>query len=406
VALSFDRDVDPAMATRLVGKKVVYFESDTIKRDGKSSPPPSGAIQIAGARVTDAGRTLLLATDPHPRIASYVLPNIAAKVDGAARNSAVDAIRYDLSGVEASWTPDGSPGDKPEWTGWWPVLDLETTRGLTRGSKRHEDGLKLLAKPGRLILSTLLRLPPGAAKVGVSSSQPIEEAVLGEAPADLTEPVPAAHRHRARWEVQSRDEPIFFSITCRTGDSGTPFSLSAAYGMGNAPSDQQFSRDQLWLPWAPMPAPAAGAPLVVPDLSGGDPVRGKTVFASEQARCAQCHAFRGQGGKLGPDLTDVATKGSAEVYRAIAAPSAIIAPEYAAYSVATRSGQVFVGVVRAAGADTIQVTDTTAHVTPISRGEIEQIRPSANSIMPVGLTGALGDASVRDLIAYLTSPPP
>ena len=60
------------------------------------------------------------------------------------------------------------------------------------------------------------------------------------------------------------------------------------------------------------------------------------------------------------------------------------------------------GLVRAEGADAIRVTDTNAHATLIPRQEIEQIRASANSIMPVGLTGALGDAAVRDLIAFLT----
>jgi putative heme-binding domain-containing protein len=144
------------------------------------------------------------------------------------------------------------------------------------------------------------------------------------------------------------------------------------------------------------------APLVVPDLSGGDPVRGKILFNGEQARCSQCHAFRGQGGSVGPDLTEVGKKGRAEIYRAVAAPSAAIEPEFTTYSVATRSGQVIVGIVRAEGPDAVRVTDTNAHATVIPRTDIEQIRPSANSIMPVGLTGALGDAAVRDLIAYLT----
>ncbi len=120
-------------------------------------------------------------------------------------------------------------------------------------------------------------------------------------------------------------------------------------------------------------------------------------------RCSQCHTFRGQGGKVGPDLTDIAKKGRAEIYRAIAAPSAVIEPDFASFSVATKNGQVIVGVVRADGADAIRVTDTNAHGTTIPRQEIDQIRPSANSIMPVGLTGALGDAAVRDLIAFLTT---
>jgi hypothetical protein len=66
---------------------------------------------------------------------------------------------------------------------------------------------------------------------------------------------------------------------------------------------------------------------------------------------------------------------------------------------------VVVGVVRAEDADVIRVTDTNAHTMLIPRRELEQIRASANSIMPVGLTGVLGAAALRDLIAFLTTDP-
>jgi putative heme-binding domain-containing protein len=145
--------------------------------------------------------------------------------------------------------------------------------------------------------------------------------------------------------------------------------------------------------------------LTVPDLSGGDPDRGRAIFLGDQARCSQCHAFRGQGGKAGPDLTEIGRKSRAEIYRAIAVPSAAIEPDYTSYTVATRDGQVVAGVVRAEGADAIRVVDTSARATIVSRNQIREIRPSATSIMPAGLAAALGDSSVRDLIAYLTSPP-
>ena len=64
------------------------------------------------------------------------------------------------------------------------------------------------------------------------------------------------------------------------------------------------------MPWAPLPPEAAAqAPLVLPDLSGGDPARGQALFSGEQARCSQCHTFRGKGGTVGPDLTEIGKKG-------------------------------------------------------------------------------------------------
>lgn len=43
-------------------------------------------------------------------------------------------------------------------------------------------------------------------------------------------------------------------------------------------------------------------------LSPGNPVRGKALFASK--RCVRCHAIRGAGGGVGPDLAKASLKGS------------------------------------------------------------------------------------------------
>jgi putative heme-binding domain-containing protein len=114
---------------------------------------------------------------------------------------------------------------------------------------------------------------------------------------------------------------------------------------------------------------------------------------------------RGQGGDVGPDLSDLFKSDRASVYRDIAEPSAVIRPEYISYTVALKDGRVAVGIVRAEGADAIRVSDTEAKTIVIPRADIEELRPSATSIMPVGLAGAIGEAGMRDLIAYLTTPP-
>ncbi len=115
--------------------------------------------------------------------------------------------------------------------------------------------------------------------------------------------------------------------------------------------------------------------------------------------------FGGQGGKVGPDLSEIGKKGRAEIYRAIAAPSASIAPDYMSYTVATDDGQIVAGLVRAVDADAIRVVDTNARETLVRRTKIQQIRPSATSVMPVGLTAALGDSATRDIVAFLSAPP-
>ena len=171
-------------------------------------------------------------------------------------------------------------------------------------------------------------------------------------------------------------------------------------------SRKKLERDRLFVPWAPFAAnpPPEPASQETPSLTGGDARRGEAIFFGEQARCSQCHAMGGRGGKSGPDLTEVGRKGRDQVYRSIAAPSAEIAPDYMTYTVATKDGRVMAGLVRAQGAEAIQVTDTSAKTTTIARSEIDQIRPSGTSIMPVGLAATLGPSNLRDLIAFLCRP--
>ena len=258
------------------------------------------------------------------------------------------------------------------------------TRKLTGGSKRHKDELALLSRPGRLALGAFVRLPRGRVTVRIESSQPIDEVSIGDAQAEATAPTTPAEPYRSHVSVPSQGDALFLSITCRTGANGRPLTLNASYRSADRSGrSSDRARTNHLAVGSGADGRGDGA------RSGPRPGRRRPRswsgdFQRREARCSQCHTFRGQGGKVGPDLTDIGKKGRAEIYRAIAAPSAAIEPDFASFSVATKNGQVVVGVVRADGADAIRVTDTNAHATTIPRQEIDQIRPSANSIMPVG----------------------
>ena len=305
--------------------------------------------------------------------------------------------------------PDGRPpgddaGAEPAWKGWWPDLDLDATCRLTRGSAPHERGLAMIQQPGRVTLSTWLSLPPGEFTVLIQASGAISEATLGdEQPVADPNPGPEGI-HSVLTFAHSHDLPLFLSFVVETGKNARPPVIRASYAQGKSERFQTIERFRFAVPWAPVPPVSSAAPeLPVPDLAGGVVKRGEALFFSEQAKCSQCHSFAGRGGTVGPDLTSVGRKGKEQIYRSIAAPSAEISPEYVPYTVAIRDGRIIAGVVRAQGSDAIRVTDTGAKTTTLRRDEIDQIRPSGTSIMPVGLAGGLGEAGVRDLIAFLTS---
>ncbi len=396
LVMAFSAGVDSRWANSLTGKPIAYFDPARGTAADSSVAAPLGTLRIAGVKLDDEGRTLLLATDPHPRIARYelVLGPPPGKV-----------VSYDLSGVEATWTAgNDDAGAEPAWKGWWPDLDVDATQRLTRGSAPHEKAFALLKQPGRLTLSTLLSLPPDECSVRIDSSGAISDVTLGDEQ-PVADPKPVQDGlHSVLVFARPRNSAVFLSFVVETGKNDRPLKIHALFAPGKSDKFREIERQRFTVSWAPIP-PASAAPvgLPEPDLAGGDAKRGETLFFSEQARCSQCHAFRGRGGSIGPDLTEVSRKGKDHVYRSIAAPSTEIIPEYVPYTVATRDGRVYAGVVRAEGTDAIRVTDTNAKTATLRRDEIDQIRPSGTSIMPVGLAGGLGETGLRDLIAYLMS---
>jgi putative heme-binding domain-containing protein len=355
-------------------------------------------LTIAGARLEDDGRTLVLGTDPHPQEARYQLS--LQSPGGSART-----VTYDLSGLEANWAEGDEPLDGgTAWKGWWPEPSFDAVRRLAAISPRHQRLLNLVDKPGRLSLSAMLTLPTGVFRMRIEASGPISEATIGDEQPEASDEPARSGLYTVDVRVNSTKEPMFLSFTVRTGLGRGQGPLVNVRFAGEKGDDfMLLPRSSLRLPWSPQNASVGATAVSVPDLSGGDAARGEAIFFGEQARCSQCHAVGDRGGRFGPVLSDIGSKGKDSIYRSIAAPSEEIAPEFRPYTVATRDGRLHVGIVRAEGAERILVTDTEAKSTSIARTEIEDMRPSGTSIMPVGLTGTLGEEKLRDLMAYLLS---
>lgn len=394
----FDRPVDVDLANQLVGRSIVFDESRPSVRSTpakeESSPDRHGALGMAAARLEHGGRTLVLTTDPHPRAATYSFEIPAIRAAGT-RDAGPLPIVYDLTGVDAAWS-EGPDAASPAWTGWWPALDPEETRSIVRDSPDHAVVLGGLTKRGRLSLTTLVMIPKGPTTVRVSANVPFHSTLAGEEPQAGTPGV---------FRLESTGEPTLLTVALATGAEGGAPAVRVTYECEDDPKPRTLSRDRLLLPWVPAAPPAPGPLSNVPSLDGGDAARGAIVFKSVDAKCATCHKVRGEGENVGPDLTNLNGRDRLSVYRDIAEPSAQIRPDYVPYTVALKDGRILVGTVRAKGVDMLAVTDTEAKATLVPRVEVEELRPSATSIMPVGLVGAIGEDRLRDLIAFLTNPP-
>ena len=396
VTVAFTAPVPPAIAATLVGQPISYHELKSDIRPAARSSAPQRSLRIAGVCQADDGKTLILATDPHPRLARY-------QIQLPSRDARQCLLEYDLSGVELHWNSADDPERDPSWDGWLPELDLDVGRAATAGSAQHDRLWSLLSRNGQLTLSTMVRVPEQATAFVLESDLPILEATFGEQTHDEPQPPDPTERYRVEFDVAADNGWLFLMVVLETGGGHQPPTLRARFRRADQETLEPVRRERLTLPWAPIEreGQASVSEFPIPRLQGGDPDRGATVFASEQARCAQCHVYRGRGHAIGPDLDRTAAQGPESIYRSITAPSESIEPEYLPYSVATRDGRVFVGLIRAEGPTAIRLTDSNATSILIDRSEIEQLRPSMNSIMPVGLAASLGEDQIRDLIAYL-----
>jgi len=137
-------------------------------------------------------------------------------------------------------------------------------------------------------------------------------------------------------------------------------------------------------------------------LRAGDVRRGQLVFHSEKAACFACHAIGYRGGNVGPDLTRIgAVRAERDLLEAIVFPSASLVRSFEPVAVATSSGKVYNGLVRGETADELLLATGVNQEARIARREIEEIRPSAISIMPAGLDQQLTHQELADLVAFL-----
>jgi putative heme-binding domain-containing protein len=138
--------------------------------------------------------------------------------------------------------------------------------------------------------------------------------------------------------------------------------------------------------------------------SGGDARRGKVLFASPTAQCASCHKIQGQGGDLGPDLSQVGGKfDRTHLIEAILDPSAEITQGYHATTIETKTGRVLTGIVKSESSATVTLLDIGGKPFAIAQGDIESRTVSKVSLMPSGLADAMTPAEFTDLIDYLAS---
>ncbi|MFP4094786.1 MAG: c-type cytochrome [Cyclobacteriaceae bacterium] len=130
---------------------------------------------------------------------------------------------------------------------------------------------------------------------------------------------------------------------------------------------------------------------------------GKNMYAA--TRCATCHSMRGEGGNIGPDLTQLGTRFSAEdMLEAIVEPNKTISDQYASTVLYLKNGKSVVGRLTNQDEENYYLSQNPFapdYIREVPKEEVSQTKLSAVSVMPPGTINALNEEELRDLIAYL-----
>jgi putative heme-binding domain-containing protein len=136
----------------------------------------------------------------------------------------------------------------------------------------------------------------------------------------------------------------------------------------------------------------------------GDPERGMQIFfdPGSKAPCAKCHAVGDKGGKVGPELTNVAgTRDIHYIIESVLDPSVEIVSGFEPFLVMTEDGELIAGVRKAEDEQSITLVDNdgTAHV--IAKDQIARMKEQTKSLMPDNFKELLSVEEFHDLLAYL-----
>ena len=139
-------------------------------------------------------------------------------------------------------------------------------------------------------------------------------------------------------------------------------------------------------------------------LTGGDARKGQQVlFQNPLAECTRCHAIRGRGSDVGPDLTRIGRLLTREqLFEALVAPNERIAPGYGTVGITLKDGERIDGTLREETDDeVIVVAGTPAEPRRIRKSDIAERTDPVSAMPPLGLLLSPGD--VRDLIEFLSA---
>ena len=138
-------------------------------------------------------------------------------------------------------------------------------------------------------------------------------------------------------------------------------------------------------------------------LKGGNTEVGRKIFMEKiEASCARCHKVKNEGAEVGPNLTNVASRGNREyMLESIVNPNAKIAQGYETVMITLANNSLHAGIVKEETDTEVSLIPPGGSVEKLSKAKIKS-REFGPSGMPP-LAAVLSKRELRDLVEYLSS---
>jgi putative heme-binding domain-containing protein len=442
IRIAFDRSLDPETLKGLAkrvditqGKYVGAGDRFEVKRPGyavvyNQLGAPRDRVPVQSVGLAPDLRTLILNTTPLQAAVRYAVTlsgfqrSVPSPAGFIAQHPDVDLLT-DLTGLQVDWrsrdaSPAGGAMRAAEWEGWLPHLDLDVARTFTRGSTGHESLWPQLRQAGTLTLRGQVdlwqmlqpALQPGSK---LDYQRPIERVTIifsAAAPFSVrsgnsmvASEAASDGGHQASWKLDGQQEWIPFELSLST--DATPPRLTAAWFTTDDPRPRAFPLRRFLLPWARANAEpgstSTGRPLK--ELAGGNWRSGERIFYGDSVACHKCHAIRGKGNRVGPDLSNLIHRDYASVLKDIREPNAALNPDHLAYNIQLSDGEEMTAILQTDTREQFTVVDATGRAAALAKSRVKSIQPATHSLMPEGLDKALTPAQLASLMTFLLTVP-
>jgi putative heme-binding domain-containing protein len=357
---------------------------------------PRYLFPVSKSELSEDGRVLSLFTKPRTNALKYaVTMGESAPVD----------LLTDLTGVRSTWKMGGAIRSE-----WQPHLDTKINAALERPHIR-KPGLVTLA--GKFDLFQMLQpaIQPGASIDWVRPSETVIVHLRASVP--FTALIGSSVERSAK--QQGTESYSFDETVVAPGARWVPYKIefkspgeytfTASWSTVEDKRERPFPLRRLLLPWAQPVEKSNTGVREVTEISGGNWQRGRELFFGAKLACYRCHAMRGEGAHVGPDLSNLTQRDYASVRKDIEFPNAAINPDHVASKIELADGDVLTAIIQKEDATSYSVADSGGATKVILKSEVKSVKPSTLSLMPEGLWGGMTDEQRRDLMTFLLRAP-